>query len=108
MQETNWDILDSERRQGKSISMTTWKQYIQGNWIEGNLDQSSVCNTGTKLNCAKMCSMPFQIKHSFSILLTFTNVILHFGFANNKMISSTEGGTLPFSQELTWPLQTKS
>lgn len=106
MQESNWDILDSERQQGKGISTTTWNLYTQANWTEGNLDQSGVCNMGIKLNCAKMCSMPLLIKHTFSVLLTFTNV--HFGFANNKMVNGTEGETLPFSQELTWPIQTNS
>lgn len=80
MQESNWDILDSEKLQGKGISTTTWNQHTQANWREGNLDQSSVCNMGIKLNCAKMCSVPFLIKHIFSIWLTFTNVILHFWF----------------------------
>lgn len=87
MQESNWDILDSERLQGKGISTTTWNQYTQANWIEGNLDQNSVCNMVIKLNCAKMCSVPFLIKHTFSILLTFTNVVVHFGFANDKMVN---------------------
>lgn len=109
MQESKWNILDSKRQQGNGISTTTWNLYTEANWIEGNLDQSSVCNMGIiKLNCAKMCSMRFLIKHTFSILLTFTNVILHFGFANNKMVNGTEGETLPFSQELPWPLQTNS
>lgn len=98
MQESNWD----------SINMTTWNQYTPENWIKGNLDQSSVCNMGIKLECARICSMPFPIKHTFSILLTFINMILHFGFANSKIVNSTEGETLPFFQNLTWPLQTNS
>lgn len=103
MQKSNWDILDSERQQGKGTSTTTWNQYTQADWTEGN-NQSSAFNTGIKLNCAKMCCRPFLIKHTFSILLTFTNMILHFGFANNKMVNGTEGETLPSSQELNWPL----
>lgn len=36
--------------------------------------------------------MPFLTEHTFSILLTFTNVILQFDLADDKMVNSTENG----------------
>lgn len=105
MQGSNWDILDSERLQEKGTSTTTWKQYTQTNWTEGNLDQRSVCNMGTKLNCAKMCRMPFLIKPTFSILLMFTNMIFHFGLPTIKRYTALKERHYLFPRS---PLQTNS